>query len=176
MGSSFQLKEIKNKIKENNLEKYGCEYYQQTDDFKNKFINTCLDKYGVTNPMQIFEIHEKQQDSGYKLESYNGVKYRGTYELDFIKFCEKSGIKLSNPSKILYDINGKYHYYFPDFYIEKYNLICEVKSNYYYKICEDRNLKKMKSSLELGYNFLFILDKNYSDLEKIINYNGNTII
>jgi hypothetical protein len=33
----FQLKEIKDKSKETCKEKYGKEYYQQTDNFKDKY-------------------------------------------------------------------------------------------------------------------------------------------
>jgi hypothetical protein len=31
---------------------------------------------------------------------------------------------------------------------------------------------KQKFAIKSGYNFLFIIDKNYSDLEKIINENA----
>ena len=150
--------------------KYGFEYYQNTLEYRIKYISTCLDKYGVSNPMQTIDIHNKQQISGFNLKYYNNISYRGTYELNFIKFCESNNIKLSKIDKIKYIINDNVHYYFPDFYLPDFNLVCEIKSDYYYKLDEVKNLIKEKYTKEMGYNFLFIIDKNYDDLKKIINF------
>ena len=113
---------------------------------------------------------------GFKCIEYNGLFYRGTYELDFIKFCEKNKIIIEKPSKIEYIINNEEHYYFPDFFIPIYNLIIEVKSSYYYKLNENINILKKEYTINSGYNFLFIMDKDYTELEKIININGNSLI
>lgn len=173
----FQLEEIKDKIKLSNLEKYGVEYYQGTDEYRNKYKDTCLDKYGVDNPSKVKEIHEKQQMSGFRCFEYNGLFYRGTYELDFIKFCERNKIIIKKSKKIKYFINDVEHYYFPDFFIPKYNLIIEVKSMYYYKLNENINILKKEYTINSGYNFLFIIDKDYIELEKIIKFNGiNSLI
>jgi hypothetical protein len=152
-----------------NLEKYGVEYYQSTDDFKNKFKNTFFSKYGVTNPMQVLNFFKKQQNSGFLCEEYNGIFYRGSYELDFIKYCESNKIDIEKPDSIEYNMYENKHYYFPDFYLPKYNLIVEVKSSYYYKLNESKNILKKEASLNKGYNFLFLIDKDYTELEKIIN-------
>lgn len=37
------------KIKETNLLKYGTEWYTQTDEAKERYRKTCLEKYGVPN-------------------------------------------------------------------------------------------------------------------------------
>lgn len=37
----------------------------------------------------------------------------------------------------------------------------------------DQNLMKKEYSINSGYNFLFLIDKDYTELEKIITNNGN---
>ena len=48
------------KIQAQCLEKYGVLNYTQTDDFKNKSINTCLKKYGVDNVSKLDNIKMKK--------------------------------------------------------------------------------------------------------------------
>lgn len=167
--NNYQVEHIKDKIKSNNLEKYGFKYYQSTIEYRQKYKTTCLEKYGVENPMQTKEIHNKQQSSAFKINYYNNLSYRGTYELDFIKFCENNSLKISKIDKIEYMFNNNVHYYFSDFYLEDYNLVCEIKSDYYYKLDESKNICKKEYTIKSGYNFLFIINKNYDDLKKIIN-------
>jgi hypothetical protein len=116
--------------------------------------------------MQINEIYEKQQKSGFGLKYYNNIPYRGTYELDFIKFCELNNIKVSKPNTIKYIFEGNEHHYYPDFYIEEFNIICEIKSDYYYTLDEQRNICKKIYTEKSGYNFIFIINKNYDELKK----------
>lgn len=48
-----------NKIKQTNLEKYGTEYLVQSDHFKEKAKETMLEHYGVENPMKSEEVKNK---------------------------------------------------------------------------------------------------------------------
>lgn len=50
-------------LKKNNLKKFGKEWYFQTEKYKDKFKNTCRDKYGVDNPMQYNDIKNKSKDA-----------------------------------------------------------------------------------------------------------------
>lgn len=50
-----------------------------------------------------------------------------------------------------------------------FNLIIEIKSSYYFKLEESKNIYKKNASINSGYNFLFIIDKDYKELKKIIN-------
>ena len=43
----------------------------------------------------------------------------------------------------------------------------EIKSSYWYEKDLDKNLDKQKSCLEQGYNFIFIINKNYEEFEKL---------
>ena len=59
------------------------------------------------------------------------------------------------------------HYYFSDFYLKLKNLIVEIKSKYTYEKYLDKNLIKQKTTIGLGYNFMFIIDKNYEEFMNI---------
>ena len=48
------------KTKNNNINKYGVEWYTQTLDFVNKTKETCLNKYGVDNVSQLQEVKDKK--------------------------------------------------------------------------------------------------------------------
>jgi hypothetical protein len=162
------LDEMKNKVRKTNLERYGVEYYTKTEEFENKRKLTCLKKYGVEYPLQNPEIFIKNKMSAAKFLKYKNtdIFYQGTYELDFLdKYYGVLNItKLSN--YILYDKNKYYH---PDFYLSDFNLIVEIKSEYTYNKELDKNLKKQKACLDMNYNFIFIINKNYNEFDQIIS-------
>lgn len=152
------------------LEKYGFENVSQNEDIKKKKKETCFKNWGVENPSQSIELFEKSQKSGKKIKLHNDSElwYRGTYELDFLNFCYLNNIVVQKGFTISYIMNEKNKYYHSDFYLPKYNLICEIKSNYYYDKFLETNLLKEKYTKEKGYNFIFIINKKYDELRKIV--------
>jgi hypothetical protein len=58
-----------------------------------------------------------------------------------------------------------------DFYLEKLNLIIEIKSSYTYNYDLEKNLSKEKFSKLNGYNFLFLIDKDYNTFDEILKNN-----
>jgi hypothetical protein len=109
----------------------------------------------------------------YKYGNCDNLWYRSSYEEIFINFCKEFNIKIESASnkqfRIRYQtLDNKYHFYYPDFYLPKYNLIIEIKSSYTYDRFLEKNNSKQKACLELGYNHIFIIDKNYDELNKII--------
>jgi hypothetical protein len=159
----------KKKVKETSIEKYGVDDYRKSDVFKNKVRDIIYERYGVLNLSHM--THEfKKSWFGNKINGLHqpsNLKYQGTYELDFIeKYYNKVVIEKINP--IQYKLNENNHYYHPDFYLPKYNLIVEVKSSYTYESDLDKNLAKKEYSIKNGFNFIFIIDKNYSELESIL--------
>jgi hypothetical protein len=195
----LQSESIKNKMYENLLIKYGVDNISKLLDIKYKKEETCLINYGVKNPSQNKEISKKQiinykdnyfrkygvdhpmkrKDifekmliSSYKMVYYNDELFsQGSYELDFLNYCEEIGIinLISNGPSIEYELEGKNHIYHSDFFIENHNLIIEVKSRYTYNYHLDKNLAKEKYSKLNGYNFIFLIDKDYEYFNKIIN-------
>ncbi len=163
---SLNKSDVKEKRKETNLKKYGFSNPMQLDLNKEKAKNTSIEKYGVGHPMQCDIILNKQQISSLKTKTHqpSNLKYQGTYEFDFIeKYYNKIFIEKANP--IQYKLNGNKHYYHPDFYLPEYNLIVEIKSSYTYEYDLDKNLAKKEYSMKNGFNFIFIIDKDYSELE-----------
>lgn len=164
-----QSEQTISKIRENNLEKYGTDWYTKTDEYRDKTIKTNNEKYGTDSPMQNIMIFNKQQKSGFKMCEYNNVTYRGSYELDFIKYCEENSIIVENGPTIKFKFNNKNKVYFSDFYVPKYNLIVEIKSSYYYNRYLDLNLVKMDESMKQGYKFIFLIDKDYTKINEFIH-------
>ena len=140
------------------LKKYNNKNYNNIEKHK----KTCLEKYGVEYISQSEEIQKKKILSGYRIKKYKYLYYQGTYELDFLEnFYDK--IEIKNIKSIKYDYNDKKRIYFPDFYLPEYNLIIEIKSNYIYNLHKERNECKRLGTLENGYNFIFIIDKDYTE-------------
>jgi hypothetical protein len=156
--------EHKKRIKE----LYGVDFVSQNAEIKNKIKKTNINKYGVEFVSQNEDIHLKQH-KGYIIENYNGLYYRGTYEKDFIDFCIIKNLKIENFNKTIdYEINGIKRKYFPDFYYKQNNLIIEVKSSWTYEIEKEINEAKKDASISKGFNFIFIIDKNYKNFENYL--------
>lgn len=169
---ALQSDDIKSKMRDDLISLYGVDNVSKLLDIKIKKKETCFKNYGVYNPSQSKYIFEKMLISAYKLVYYNDELYaQGSYELDFLNYCKNNNILdlISNGPSIDYELDGKKHTYHSDFYIEKFNLIIEIKSNYTYNYHLSKNLAKEKYSKLNGYDFLFIIDKNYDTInEKVL--------
>lgn len=168
----FQNENIKDKIKETNLERYGFEYAMQCKNVKEKSCQTNIKNFGVPYVQQNNKIFHKSKKTSFKINESFNLSYQGSYELDFLNYCNENGIikYISKPKKtIKYFYKNKKCYYHPDFYIEKLNLYIEIKSDYWWKIHLERNLIKEKAVVEQKYNYIVIMNKDYSKFEKIIS-------
>lgn len=172
-GVNFYFKtcEFKKKYKITCNNKYGVNNVFQSEIIKYKIKETCIRKYGVDNPTKNVDIFNKAQRHSYKIYKHNklDIVYQGTYELDFINYCIENNIIFERGPVIDYNLNGKDRKYYSDFYIPNKNLICEIKSNWTYKKDVIENEAKMIYSIKSGYNFIFIIDKNYEELKKRIS-------
>ena len=112
------------------------------------------------------EVFEKNQISSCLLKTHDltGLKYRGTYEKDFLDYCINNNISIESGMTIKYFFDNKAKVYYPDFYLKSLNLIIEIKSNYIYEKDLQKNLAKQKSCLDQGYNFIFIIDNALQSL------------
>lgn len=113
----------------------------------------------------------------YKCKKYKGLYYRSSLELDFIKRAIKTGIRLRNCSeKYQYIINGKSHYYFPDFYDIDKKEYFEIKSDYTWYANKEVNIEKYLSIVNLGLVISLViynstLKNNYDEPIFYKNYN-----
>lgn len=80
----------------------------------------------------------------------------------------ENSIEISKPPSFLYDMDNKRKRYYPDFFIEKLNLIIEVKSTYYYKMHKEKNEFKKQTIINNGFGYLLILDKNYDEFKSYL--------
>ena len=165
----FQNKDVKKKLKDISIKKYGVDNIFKSDIFKNNMKIYNFEKYGVYYLAQVPEFYMKQQKSGYRLHLHENTKlyYRGTYEKDFLDLCFENNILVEQGKRIKYIFENNDHYYFSDFYLKLKNLIVEIKSKYTYEKYLDKNLIKQKTTIGLGYNFMFIIDKNYEEFMNI---------
>lgn len=173
----WKSKEIIEKIKETKTKKYGVNNNLNSEEGIKQKKKTWMTNYGVDNPMKSQNIIDKSNNTKDKngtmfnhcyiplLEYKNTtLKYQGSYEKDFLDtFSEK--IKIENGPTIKYTYKNKNSRYYSDFFIPSYNLIIEIKSTYTFNNAKKINLAKQKACLEQGYNFIFIVDKDYEPLK-----------
>ena len=88
---------------------------------------------------------------------FDGMKFKGAWELKVAKCLKAAGIKYTNIiNPIEYMWEGALHLYFPDFYLEDYGIYIEVKG-----YVRDRDLCKwgaVNNLLIFGYDEINILD------------------
>ena len=156
--------------KETCLEKFGFDNPNKNEIIKNKIINTMYERYGVYYPAQLEKFYNKMIKNGYLIKQYKdtGLYYQGNYEKDFLEKYYDIGIKRGPTIRYIY--NDKEHFYYSDFYYEKLNLIIEIKSTKWYEEHLEKNLSKQEQCRKDGYNFIFIIDKNYEIFDKIIKH------
>jgi len=156
------------KQKETILRKYGVDNISKLDSVKKAKRETCYKNYGVEHPSQNKKIFDKQQKSAFKVCKFKNITYQGTYEKDFLDNYYNL-FNITKISPISYDYCGKTSYYHPDFYIKELNLIIEIKSDYTYNKEYIKNISKQTACINKGYNFLFIINKDYTEFKKTIN-------
>jgi hypothetical protein len=159
------------KMIKTNLERYGVDNCSKLDNIKEKKRKSFEKNYGVSSPFQINGVFDKSQLNNLKVprKNYNeNIYYQGTYELDFLQKYNDS-LNIKNGPTIKYIFNEEKLNYFSDFYLPDYNLIVEIKSKYTYDIDYEKNKHKKEYSIKSGYNFIFIIDKNYYLFNTIIN-------
>ena len=171
VDSSNKSDIIKKKKVLSMLDKYGFISNSMTKESKDKLKKTNLERYGVEYPMQFFKFSEKQQKSSKRIKYFNdSLYYQSSYEKDFLEHCLEIDLlnDISRGPTIRYAEDNSIKIHYPDFYIEKYNLIIEIKSDYYYYKYIEKNKAKLKAAIEVGYNYLFIINKKYYLFDEII--------
>jgi len=171
---------IKNSRENTWLKKYGVKHNSQVKEIKEKMVHNreeiMLQKYGTKYALQVPEFYEKalqnKNYSLYKIKPYNEkLNYQASYEKHFLDYCTNINIihLVSKGPTIRYFYDNMNRRHYPDFYIKELNLIIEIKSSYTYKQCEKMNNAKRKASINQGYNYIFIIDKDYTDFNTYID-------
>lgn len=164
--SPAESEQVQATARQTNMEKYGVASTLQVPEFREKGLQTIREKYGVDNVSQNLEIHEKQMQ--YTWKSYTmpsgAVRHIQGYEDKTIRELLAEGYSeediVTGRKRISYILNGKTHYYYPDFYIPSQNKFIETKSDYLYREDTERILAKKQACEEQGYLFeIRIYDK-----------------
>lgn len=105
------------------------------------------------------------------------LTYQSSYELDFLKLSDSLGIlPMIQNGPVLTGSDYCNRYYQPD-YILAGKYIIEIKSWWIEKLQESRQpgllLKKMELVENLGYTFVYVKDKNYSEILNIVSTLSN---
>jgi len=158
-----KVTEIRSKIKETHIERYG-------KHFNNRPAAeiTCLEKYGVANPAQDSLIIAKIRKNQYKSKLYTfpsgkevcvqGYEPRAIDQLLLHYTEDEIVVETAQIPRIEYlGIDKKTHYYFPDIFIPKENLIIEVKSIWTYEQDKKTVLLKEQACIAAGFNYKFII-------------------
>ena len=159
--------------------KYGCTAPTVAEFFDTNNIPRRSHSETPALTAQNPETIEKQKRSmltfkPYTLPSGQIIKIQG-YEPQFLNYVFNNNLLTEdqidyNPERISYVENGKNRYYFPDFYIPHLNLIIEVKSSWVLKIqTEENRILKELATKDAGFNYLLVLDNDYTALNIVIN-------
>lgn len=105
----------------------------------------------------------------FKKKEFSNGSFRSSYENQCSVVLDQLGYSYEyEPFYVRYNYLGKNYSYSVDFYISSLNLIIEVKP---YKFTQSpKNQAKMKGSIESGYNYVFLTERElWKDLEYIRN-------
>ena len=164
--------EIADKVRKTRLERGSNEKMServkllwQNEDYRNMQVEKAKKqhKQGLTKI-----IMEKSGKKRYNItlgsETYH---MRSTWEVKVATDLYERHIKFKyEPFAIPYKYNEVTKLYYPDFYLEDYNIIIEVKP---LRLCENEVvIAKKNACLEQGYKFMFITDIDIDNLTEII--------
>lgn len=166
-----KLESVREKIKKTCLDRYGTQDFVHSEKSK----NTNVLRYGCEIPMQNVDIQQRVHENAFKLKVYtfpNGrrEKCQG-YEPFAINTLLERGvmedniiIDKKNVPIIFYLYNGKMSRYYLDLFIKNENKIIEVKSEWTYKLHEQRNMAKKEECIKQGFKFEFWIFNNKKEL------------
>lgn len=102
---------------------------KHTEATKKKMSASHIANYLSDDPPVTLSI---SRGRGHKTGNYNGLYYRSSYELEFLRQCEEYNIDVESAGtkewRVSYiDPEGKRRQYYPDFYLPKYGLLIEIK-------------------------------------------------
>lgn len=173
--------EIKEKINQSLISHYGEDYRKI---ISNKRIETCIERYGVSNPSQVKEFQNKKKAR----YAYDGLQFRSSYELIYYLYNKDLGkdIKYESLSISYKDSKGNTHFYYPDFVID--GKIIEIKGNHllknnhidssvYNNSAEQKDLDRCKQACIEENGVIIIKENQIKEMEKyVINYYGKSFI
>jgi len=162
-NEKFSDPEQKDKIikqrEEGMLKNHGVKNTMSSPEIRQKIEETMIERYGAKNYSQSIHGVNGYQWKDYELPSGEIIRIQGyeNFLLDeLLEKYDESEIKTSRSDmpEFWYELDGKQHRYFPDVYVPSTNTIYEVKSEYTMKCNETMNERKFQCVKDSGYNFV----------------------
>lgn len=156
------------------LKKFGVKHPFQSIEFQKMCKARMIEKYGAVNPSSIPEfvlkrVRSFQRSKAYKLPSGKIVHIQG-YEPQFLNYIFSNNLLKEDeidygPKPILYQIIGESfkRSYYPDFYIPKFNLIVEIKSDFVRDKLDTYYLEKRDTTIKSGFDYICIVNNNFEE-------------
>lgn len=124
-------------------------------------------------PITISENNHKNHKTGY----FNGIFYRSSYELKFMEYCHKNNIEFESAEtkkfRLSYTVDEKKKWYYPDFYLEKYDCVIEIKPNG--MLTNETVLNKINVGMQ-NYRFFVITEEELENLDNFFEELENEYI
>lgn len=165
-----QIHSVKEKKKATMLKNHGAEHWFQTEAGKAYVQEHNRTMNRNQTPQQLEKWFKSCKNrKGYTLPSGKVILVQG-YEnlaLDLLLQLYNENEIVSGVTEvpiIRYEINGRSHRYFPDFFIPSENLIVEVKSTYTYMLHRETVLLKMNETLNNGFRFMFLIFDGHGNI------------
>ena len=148
--------ESKEKVRISNIGKHVCSEEHrkklsksQINSGKNYFIKT-HGKNKYKRKLYAFPNGKQVKVQGHETHTLNYLLSRSIN-------CDDIKVKFSEKPIIFYNWSGSLHRYLPDCYLPNSNTIVETKSPWTWKFQKDRNMAKIRGSLDAGYNVRLIV-------------------
>lgn len=151
---------------------------------REEFRKNMKKKYGTDNLLndperQAAMLANRHISGTYEWPDGGKITYVGTYELDFLMFCVSelgfNSLDLIEAPPSTYiqykdTFTEKMRWYIPDFYIPKYDLVVEIKDSSKYPVDSKAKARMKESAVvkENRYNYIKIVEKDYSDFKKLL--------
>lgn len=164
---------------------------KETDKRVKKCTETFSKRYGGTEEGKRIFSHPQSEEHKQKMRkiaferhwggwhtaktyNYKDIKLDSSYEVTFAQDLDNNNIKWSRPNPLKWkDNNGNEHMYYPDFYIEDFNVYVDTKNDYLINNinpkfgitdCEKINLV-MEQNSDIK---IIILDKNQLSFNSLL--------
>ena len=125
--------EFQDKTKRSCQAKYNVDYPFQNKNIREKARTACFKNNGYYYPIELAENRQKFRNKYY----YKNIKFDSSWELAFYIWLEDHNYKFKYQCKFLnltyYDNSRKLRKYIPDFYLEDFDIIVEIKGNQFFK-------------------------------------------
>ena len=168
----FQLESVKEKIKQTNLNKYGVPYSFQNKTIQEKYKKTMKEKYGYTNSLQAPDIKKKYDFNKMKEKEYLTKKKLGTYNSSKMEDKSYKLIKEKYPD-VIRQYRSEVYPFNCDFYIPSLDLYVECQYGQFHNdrpyLGTEQDLKEIEILKEKAHKIHIKTGKDQSRYDMVID-------